>query len=72
MFIKNNKKEKNRYSGYDVRDWKVVTFEGKEIHVKNTVTNESGEKETILITRWNGFKTANAVAKRNNGVAVRA
>lgn len=65
--------KKYRYSGVDARNWKVVTHQGQELRLFKTVFNEEANKfEKISVTRWDGFKTANAVAQKLGGVAVRA
>lgn len=69
----NTKTNKNRYSGLDVNNWKVVTYAGEEMVLPKTVIDEvTGNRKEILVTRWNGFKTANSAALRLGGVAVRA
>lgn len=68
-----NTKTQNRYAGIDVSDWKVVTVEGKELALPKTVKNDkTGEIKNILVTRFNGYKTANTAAKKLGGYAVRA
>ncbi len=49
----------------DIRNWKVVTYPGKELHL--TVMTEDGER---IVTRWNSYRAANKVAKKLGGVAV--
>ena len=45
----------------DVRNWKVVTFAGK--------TMKNGDDK--LLNSFDGYKSANAVAAKLGGVAVR-
>jgi hypothetical protein len=62
------KNKKNRYSGIDSQDWKVVTRLGQELHLK--VMGPDGEPKWI--TRFDGFRSANAAAHKLDGYAVRA
>lgn len=69
----NTKARKNRYTGVDVSDWKVVNVEGKELSLPKTVKDElTGEIKEILVTRFNGYKTAAVAASKLAGYAVRA
>lgn len=73
MFIKKYKKDRVRYPGTDLSPWKVVTFEGKELgRYESFKIEETDEVIQVWVTRWNGFRKANAAAQRLGGVAVRA
>ena len=65
-------KNRNRYTGIDQSNWKVVTYEGQELTLIRTVITETGNKKEVVVTRWDGYKTANQVAQKLGGVAVRA
>lgn len=49
----------------DIRNWKVVTYPGKELHL--TVIDEDGKH---VVTRWNSYRSANKAARKLGGVAV--
>lgn len=65
-----NRKRTVRYPGTDVRDWKVVTYSGRELSRSERQKTQDGYKD-VLVRRWNGFKTANHAARQLGGVAVR-
>ena len=56
----------------DIRNWKVVTFEGKELVLPKTIVNEeTGAVNHVFVTRWDSYLTANRAARTLGGVAVR-
>lgn len=57
-----------KYTSKDVHDWKVVSFGGKVLPYYTK--NKEGKDITVLT--FDGFKSANAVAKKLGGVAVRS
>lgn len=64
---------RKRYSGKDVRNWKVVDFHGKVIPFHTTVFNEE-EKKTYQVTilRFSGYRDAARAAKKlGRGTPVR-
>lgn len=73
MFINSKKRTKNRYSGSDVSPWRIITHSGTELgRTENHKDKETGEVSKVFVTRWSGYKAANAVAQSLGGVAVRA
>jgi hypothetical protein len=68
MYVRNNRKEP-RYNGFDIQPWKVVDVYGNEkfVIVKDRITGQPKR-----VTRWQGFRPANAVAQKQGGFAVRA
>ena len=65
-------KNKKPEHATDSRNWKVVTFQGKELVLaKNVFNKETNVNETIYVTRYDSYLTANHAAKLLSGVAVR-
>ncbi len=74
MYIKINRKRKVRYPGTDSREWKVVTYSGEELsRYENILVSSEPKKvyERRLVSRWNGFSTADRAARALGGVAIR-
>ncbi len=72
MFTTTKKKTK-KYPGLDSSPWRVVTYSGKELGRFESFKDERTKKVTqVWVTRWSGFRTANAAARTLGGVAVRA
>lgn len=73
MFVKQRKKDRSKFPGIDSSPWRVVTYEGKELGRSESFKNEeTGEVSHVWVTRWSGYRAANAAAQRLGGVAVRA
>lgn len=57
-----------KFAYKDVHDWKVVNNQGKVIPY--LTKDKDGKK--VVITAFDGYRSANAVAKKLQGYAVRA
>lgn len=62
-------KQQRKFTYTDIYDWKVVNNRGKVMpyHTKDKVTGKA-----VQITAFNGFRSANEVARKLGGYAVRA
>lgn len=56
-----------KFTYRDTVEWKVVTFGGKEL----LLSKKDKDGQTVLIARWDGYRSANQAALRLGGVAVR-
>lgn len=55
--------QKQRYSGVDVHNWKVVDIDGKVIPYHATVLDENKKPVKVTIYRYNGYRSALRAAK---------
>jgi hypothetical protein len=62
-------KKKNRYSGLDVNNWKVVNNQG--VILTSSEVNENGKLYTKTLKGFGGFKAASFYALKVGGVAIR-
>ena len=58
-------KNPRKFTGVDSSTWKVVTFSGKAI----VGTKHDGSR--VVLKGYNGYRSANIIARQAGGVAVR-